>query len=213
MGKLESSILGKIKGKVGNLVFYELAGQMIVRKRPSPGKRKLSDLQKYHQVVFKVASSFIKPFKEELNFTMSAFEKGGKKGMHHGLGYLIKNSILHGDHPSVLPESIQISEGTLTGNNTLNAERLSLHQIRISWEDNSWEGSAREGDIAYVLIYDPKNNRVHGLRSGNYRKHGFQIVDIPWAIHLADQVWVYFSFYSCKNKPFTFSNSVCLGQI
>lgn len=213
MGKLESSVLGKIKGKLGNLIFYERDGQTLVRKKPDPEKRELSPLQKYHQQVFKIATSFLKPFKEELNFTMSAFEKGGKKGFHQGLSWLLRNGIVHGEFPKVLPEKLMVSMGTIPGPENPFAERLSEDEFRISWQPNAWEGSAREGDIAYVLIYDSVRQRVAAFRKGNFRKSGLEVVKIPWQMEPGEEVWIYLSFYQEKKGALSFSNSSCLGMV
>ena len=213
MGKLESSVLGKIKGKLGNLIFYERDGQTLVRKKPDPEKRELSPLQKYHQQVFKIATSFLKPFKEELNFTMSAFEKGGKKGFHQGLSWLLRNGIVHGEFPKVLPEKLMVSMGTLPGPENPFAARLSEDEFRISWQPNAWEGSAREGDIAYVLIYDSVRQRVAAFRKGSFRKSGSEVVKITWQMEPGEEVWIYLSFYQEKKGALSFSNSSCLGMV
>ncbi|MBN3581964.1 hypothetical protein JYB64_06155 [Algoriphagus aestuarii] len=213
MGKLESSVLGKIKGKIGNLIFYERDGQTLVRKKSDPEKRELSPLQKYHQQVFKIAASFLKPFKGELNFTMAAFENGGKKGFHQGLSWLLRNGILHGEFPRVIPEKIMVSMGTLPGPEAPIAERMDRDEFRVSWQPNAWEGSAREGDIAYVLIYDPIRLRVTAFRKGAYRKSGSEVVKIPWLMDSGEEAWIYLAFYQEKKGELNFSNSSCLGKV
>ncbi len=213
MGKLESSVLGKIKGRIGNLIFYERDGQTFVRKKPDPEKRKLSPLQKYHQQVFKIATSFLKPFKEELNFTMAAFEKGGKKGFHQGLSWLLRNGISHGELPVVLPEKLLVSMGSLPGPENPSAERIAADEFRISLQPNAWEGSDRHGDFTYVLIYDPMRHRVCAFRKGTYRKSGSEIVKIPWLMEPEEKAWVYLAFYQEKKGVINFSNSTCLGKI
>ena len=213
MGKIEPSLLGKINGKVGNPVIYEMNGQLLVRKNPSFRENKLSDLQKYNNQVFSIANKFLMPFKAELNFTMSAFEKGGKKGFHQGLSWLLRNGIVHGEFPKVLPEKLMVSMGTLPGPENPFAARLSEDEFRISWQPNAWEGSAREGDIAYVLIYDSVRQRVAAFRKGTFRKSGLEVVKIPWQMEPGEEVWIYLSFYQEKKGALSFSNSSCLGMV
>lgn len=213
MGKLEQTVLGKIRGRIGNIVFYELGGQTIVRKRPSSQKKELSDLQKYHQLVFSVANTFLNPLREELNFSLEAFQKGGKKGIHQGLSWLIKNGILHGEEPEVIPNQVLVSMGSLTGPMGMGANRISDQEIEVKWEPNPWEGSARDSDFTYILIYDSNKKRVFSWKGEAYRRTGSQLIRIPWAIEIEDQVWVYMAFYQEKNKKRTFSNSVCLGLV
>lgn len=213
MGKLEPSVLGKIRGRVGSLVFYELRGQAIVRKRPSLQKKELTDLQKYHQLVFSVANIFLKPFREELNFSMVTFQKGGRKGYHQGLSCLIKNGIQHGEEPQVIPNQLLISMGSLTGPADARAERISIQEIKMNWSPNAWEGSARDADLSYILIYDPVKKHVFSWRGEAYRRTGYQTIQIPLPIEAENQVWVYMAFYQEKNKKRTFSNSICLGLV
>lgn len=213
MGKLEASAIGKIKGKIGNLVFYNRDGQTYVRKKADHDKRKLSALQIHHQQIFKIANTFLYPFKEELNFTMAAFAKGGKKGFHHGLSWLLKNGVLHGKIPKVLPEKLLISMGSLPPVSNPIIKRQASDKIHISWDSNAWEGSARDSDQAYVLLYDPVRLRVSAKRSGNYRRNGEELIKIPWDLNIDDKVWVFFAFFQIKKKIYSFSNSVCLGLV
>ena len=213
MAKIEPSLLGKFKGKLGNLVFYTLKGQPVARTLPSGSSGELSDLQKYHQRVFALANAFLTPFKGELNFTLSAYERGGKKGFHQGLSWLIKNAILHGENPRVIPEQVLISMGSLTGPRDAKVERHPFGMLEVTWTPNAWEGSARDSDRAYLLVYDAQNSRTMGFRSGNYRRAGSQKISLPWNLAEEEKVWVYLAFYKEKQQVFDFSNSLCLGLI
>ena len=51
MGKVTDGVLGGISGKVGNLVFYQVDGETLVRTKPG-GRSGTSALQSYNQQAF-----------------------------------------------------------------------------------------------------------------------------------------------------------------
>ncbi|TDQ19564.1 hypothetical protein DFQ04_1387 [Algoriphagus boseongensis] len=211
MGKIESSFLKLISGRVGDMVIYNLNGKTIVRKRQGQRIAPLSELQRYHQEVFRLANAFFIPLKEELNFTYSAFEIGSKKGFHQAIGELIKQSVIHGEKPSVDHIKATISSGPLIGAREAKAMRINASQLLIEWSPNAWEGSARDGDLSYFLGYDFSRKRYFSIRNGAFRKEGKFLLEIPWDQLDPESFWLYMAFYRKERGKLSFSNSQYLG--
>ena len=215
MGKVTDGLLGGISGKVGNLVFYQVNGETLIRTKPGIGAGINSSLQTYHQKAFALAQDFLSPVKKEIAIGFGAFKIGTKRGIDRAKSLLLKNAIYPMDGIPVLqPEKVLVSSGDLTGVSGALFTEIESGKFRIEWTVNSWDGSARDGDKTFVVIYDTREPRVFSILGESYRKDGYQEVQLPWASlgkHAA--IYVYFSFYSERSGKTMFSDSVCLGRI
>lgn len=215
MGKVTDGLLGGISGKVGNLVFYQVNGQTLVRTKPGVGKSSTSSLQNYHQQSFALAQEFLAPLKKELAIGFGAFKIGTKRGIDRAKSILLKNAIYPSEGIPVLqPTKVQVSSGDLTGmSGGILTEMAPLH-FRIDWTVNSWDGSARDEDKTFVVVYDTKERRVFSIQGASYRKDGYQELQLPWgSINENSSIYIYFSFYSERSGKTEFSDSQCLGRI
>lgn len=215
MGKVTDGLLGGISGKVGNLVFYQVNGETLIRSRPSTGSGGSSSLQTYHQKAFALAQDFLSPLKKEIAFGFSAFKVGTKRGIDRAKSLLLKNAIYPNDGIPVLqPQKVMISSGDLTGVQGAVLSSIDPNRIRIDWNNNSWDGSARDGDKSFVVVYDTEEARVFSIKGSSYRKDGFQEVELPWSpMNQNSNTYVYFSFYSERSTKVEFSDSICLGKL
>ena len=214
MGKVTDGLLGGISGKVGNLVFYQVNGQTLVRTKPGMGRSTSSSLQSYHQQAFALAQEFLSPLKKEIAIGFGAFKTGSKRGIDRAKSLLLKNAIYPSEGLPVLqPEKVLVSSGDLTGVSGALLTTTEPGSFRIEWTVNSWDGSARDGDKTFVVIYDTREPRVFSIQGEGYRKDGFQEVQFPWGSIEGEAVYVYFSFYSERSGKIEFSDSVCLGRI
>lgn len=214
MGKVTEGLLGGISGKVGNLVFYQVNGQTLVRTKPGVGMGTTSSLQNYHQQAFALAQEFLSPLKKEIAIGFGAFKTGTKRGIDRAKSLLLKNAIYPSEGlPLLQPQKVLVSSGDLTGVSGALFTEIESGKFRIEWRVNSWDGSARDGDKTFVVIYDTSEPRVFSIQGEGYRKDGFQDVQLPWSSIEDAAVYVYFSFYSERSGKIEFSDSVCLGRI
>lgn len=213
MGIIHSSMLGRINGSMGNLVFYQLNGKTVVRQKPGPRKKPASERQIYQQTAFSIGQKFVTPLRESLNFTMKKKGASFESGTNRTLSWLIKNAIVPEDKVPVLyPERVKISKGWLVGMDNPSATREGA-TIKISWQANAWQGSAREEDRLFVIAYAPESKRVYTVYEGNYRKSGEQLIELPWNEPEIGQVYIYAAFYAQNGRVREFSDSVCLGKM
>ncbi|WP_425638839.1 DUF6266 family protein [Algoriphagus yeomjeoni] len=214
MGKVTDGLLGGISGKVGNLVFYQVNGETLIRTKPGVGAGSNSSLQTYHQKAFAVAQDFLSPLKKEIAIGFGAFKIGTKRGIDRAKSLLLKNAIYPIDGIPVLqPEKVLVSSGDLTGVRNAILTRTD-GPFRVEWTVNSWDGSARDADKTFMVVYDTVEPRVFSIQGANYRKDGYQELELPWgSIGENAEVYVYFSFYSERSGKMEFSDSVCLGRI
>lgn len=215
MGKVTDGLLGGISGKVGNLVFYQVNGETLIRTKPGAGGGSSSSLQTYHQQAFALAQDFLSPLKKEIAIGFAAYKKGSKRGIDRAKSLLLKNAIYPIEGIPVLqPDKVLVSSGDLTGVRGALLTMTEPGKFRIEWTVNSWDGSARDGDKTFVVIYDTVEPRVFSIQGGRYRKDGFHELELPWTIvGASSSVYVYFSFYAERSGKIEFSDSVCLGRI
>ncbi|MEB2778444.1 DUF6266 family protein [Algoriphagus sp. D3-2-R+10] len=213
MGILESSLLGRLSGSMGNLVFYQLNGKTVVRQKPGPRKKPASERQLYQQQAFSMGQKFLTPLREALNFTLKKRGCKFESGANRALSWVIKNAIVHEDKKPVLyPERVRISKGWLVGLEEGRAEREEM-SIKITWQPNSWQGSGRDEDRLFVIAYSPQSKRMYTVYEGNYRKSGKQLLHLPWNEPEIGKVYIYAAFFAEDGSVREFSDSVCLGRV
>ncbi|MFC5623624.1 DUF6266 family protein [Algoriphagus winogradskyi] len=214
MGKVTDGLLSGISGKVGNLVFYQVNGETLIRTKPGVGGGSSSPLQTYHQKAFSLVQEFLSPVKKEIAIGFAAYKIGTKRGIDRAKSLLLKNAIYPIEGIPVLqPEKVLVSSGDLTAVSGAVLTTTEPGRFRIEWRVNSWDGSARDGDKTFVVLYDTEEPRVFSIQGEGYRKDGFQEVQFPWVSIEGAAVYVYFSFYSERSGKTEFSDSVCLGRI
>lgn len=217
MGKVTDGVMAGISGKVGNLVFYQVDGETLVRTKPG-GRSGTSALQSYNQQAFALVQEFLSPMKRELAIGFAAFKIGTKRGIDRAKSLMLRNGIYPQDGVPVLhPQKAMVSSGDLTGVEDGALGALVAGSFSIAWTPNSWDGSARDGDKTFVVVYDTARQRVFSVKGEAYRKQGTQMIVLPWKfldLGTAESgVYVYFSFYSGRSTKVGFSDSVCLGRL
>lgn len=218
MGKLTNEFFNGFSGKIGNLLFYQVRGETLVRRKPGKRNSPTTMLQTYHQQAFALVLQFLSPMKNELKIGFGEFEKGAKRGIDRAKSLMLKNAILPADGvPIVVPEKVKVSSGDLTPVKGGLFTKLEDGKFRIDWEQNSWDGSARDSDKTFVVVYDSKERRVFSVQGAAYRRDGRQLVEMPWTMEPSEagtsEVFLYFSFYADRGNSTVFSDSVCLGKL
>ncbi|MEB2778487.1 DUF6266 family protein [Algoriphagus sp. D3-2-R+10] len=218
MGKVTDDLHSGFSGKVGNLIFYQVNGQTLIRTKPGQRTGNTTPLQTYHQEAFALVQQFLSPLKKELAIGFDAYRKGAKRGIDRAKSLMLKNAIYPLDGAPVLqPEKMLVSSGDLTGVRDAFLTDLGSGKFTIEWTSNSWDGSARDSDMTFVVVYDTVHQRVFSVQGLRYRKDGYQEIQLPWLTFDSGTevpgVYVFFSFYSERSEKSMFSDSICLGKI
>jgi hypothetical protein len=106
----------RLQGKSGGFTFYEMDGQTIMRKLPSPNHRNKTNptpLQLLSRQRFREINAFLKPFKEVLNFGFQNQCTKSRQGIHCAFSDLVNKGYTFGREPRIDPAFLKISEGPL----------------------------------------------------------------------------------------------------
>lgn len=208
------SFMGKISGKLGNLIIYERNGKTCFRSKPKKTKVPPSAAQLYQRKAFAQASAFLAPIRTELEFGFSGI--GGDKSKRFGKAQslAVKRATLtdHGE-PVLYPEKMQTSIGDLLPPVDCQLNWNNANTIQLTWRPNSFEGNGKESDQIFYLAYDPVTQQKWAVLEGAYRKAGSMTIQFPWLGPLDGKFYHFVSFYTKRKGRFEFSDSVCLGKI
>lgn len=214
MAIIEKSILGKISGKLGNMVVYERKGKVVIRSTSSKSNKAPSPKQLYHRKAFTIAQKFLTPMRAELEMGFAKYKPTQSQGFARALSIALKQGVVNeAGVPVLYPEKIMTSEGDLLGIESASTEWKSGNVLEISWISNAFLGHAKESDRLFAIAYDPEGGRKWALIKGNYRKSQIQQIQFPWSGLLQGKFYLYLSFYSDKKGKLEYSDSICLGRV
>lgn len=221
MGRVKGSLLEGIRGKVGNLVFYEYNGETYVRKAPGKQsksvKAKTSLLKRQSQSVIKQTHTFLKYFTHLLRFGYQDLEVGGRKPYHAAVSYTSKNCfrfVEKGNPQKVLDISlVKFSQGSLLGPQNAVASREG-GGIQFTWRNNAWEVNAKPTDQAFVILIHEDREKSRWEFLGSFREKESHFLEVPF-LSESEKWHAYLSF--SQENPWTkkraFSDSVYLGEV
>ena len=220
MGKANDPMLKGLRGKIGNLIFYERNGETYVKAAPKKQsqatKAKTSEPKRISQDVVRQTHAFMKNYKHLLRFGFQEYEVGAKAAYHVAVSYTIKNSFVFkpGSAWKVLDISkVRMSMGNLTGPDQAGVLREGSG-VRFTWRDNSWEGSAKPSDEAFAVLVHERREGSRFVYLGSRRSEGSHFLnldgpdpEVRWHAFLA------FSQENGYSKERSLSNSVYLGEV
>ncbi|WP_134087631.1 DUF6266 family protein [Olivibacter sp. XZL3] len=152
MAIARNGIHGSISGRTGDLISYELNGQLVVRTVGRRTKR-FSPKELLNQAKMRVVSEFLAPIKPFVLFGFrNAAPPGSRVGpfqmaQSHTRKYAVE--VDENGDPYVNPEKVLISKGTIAPPRNCTVEREG-NRITMSWETIRGWG----GDRLVVLLYD-----------------------------------------------------------
>lgn len=220
MGRVKGSILEGIRGKVGDLVFYQLDGQTYVRRAPGKQsiatKQRTSEAKKISQSVNIQTHKFLRFFTHLVRFGFQEWQAGGRKAYHAAVSFTSKNCfsfIGSGREKELNISLVKFSRGSLLGALDPKAERISTG-VLFTWKDNSWMAGSHPGDSTFlVLVHENRRNSVWEYM-GNPREKGSHLLALPFPE--SANKWHAFLAFSQENswtKKRTFSDSQYLGEV
>lgn len=208
------NFMGKVSGKLGNLIIYRRNGKLCYRSKPEKISVPPSERQIYQRKAFALASSFLAPIRNELEFGFSGIPGENSKRFGKALSLAVKKAVIpENGEPMLFPEKIQTSMGDLLPPVDCLLDWENPNTLRLTWRPNSFEGNGKEGDKIFYLAYDTLQKQKWGVTEGEYRKNGSMVIQFPWSGPLAGRFYHFVSFYSKRKGGFEFSDSVCLGKV
>ncbi len=209
MARITKGILGGFSGKVGTIVGANWRGQDIIRSTPKPSSRPPSEKQQLQQDKFKLVISFLQPLKNIQNRYFGS-RSGSKSRVNLAVSYTISEAIqMAGTIPELMYNKVLITKGDLTGFQNVGAAAQTGNIIRLTWEDNSVQGTASESDKVNVVCYCEALDQFEIFESIALRTALTVDATLPALYNGKEiQVWSYF-----HNSTETLaSNSIHLGS-
>ncbi len=209
MGKIQQGILGGFSGKVGTVIGGSWKGVSYMRSIPKSVHNPQTIGQMSQRSKFALVINLLKP--------MSGFIRVGYKlysdkqtAFNAAMAYNLANAI-SGTYPdySIDLSKVLVSRGALPA--VVNAQATSANgAIKLTWEDNSGVGSAKQTDKALVVVYNVTKGLAVYDTAGVERMVATDTISIPsdW---VGDSVELFLGFISEDGKEV--SNSVYLGTI
>jgi hypothetical protein len=207
MGKVSNGILGAVRGKVNNLVFYPLNGQELVRV---VGTKKTirSDAVKAQNNSMALLMSFF----SKINVYLRAGFKNEAKSTiynYHNLAtsYNKINAISIIDNlPQIDYSKILLSRGTALPANDPRVE-LAAEGLHFEWETDENIPWIANQDQAMLMAYFPEINEAIFNLAGAKRIEGSDVLNLPSAFRDL-RMETYLSFVSVDRE--SVSNSTYL---
>ena len=203
---------GPHRGRIGNMVYYNLNGQNVGRRigrltKPS------TENQIINQAKMKLVPPFLSSLSEFIKVGFSIEKLGTPKNAYNIAMGLNINEIVTGEYPALTIDysKVILSAGVLKPAQNPAAE-MTTDGINFSWDTNPqmpWEEST---DQVMMLAYFPEQKKVFYTLFGKDRLAGTDSLPIP--ADLIDQpVYTYISFIAANRKQLansTFINALNL---
>jgi len=199
MGIANNGLFGGHTGKIGDLVFYELNGKIVVRSIGKSQKPPTENQQRA-QKDLKIVSETIKTLRPFIELGFSTMI--GDTGMNtHNLAvkYNIKN-VIKGTFPNqeIACNKLLVSKGTLkSAQNCVVTQTTDT--LQFSWDTNPQMAWPESTDQVMMLAYFPASKKVAYSLYGNSRLSGSDELDIPVDLR-GEYMETYVSFIAADRK-------------
>ncbi|RZM18885.1 MAG: hypothetical protein EOO88_39585 [Pedobacter sp.] len=201
---------GPHRGRIGNMVYYDLNGQNVGRQigriTTPPTENQLRNWE-----VMKLVPAFLKSVLEFINLGFSIEQLGTTSNSYNVAMKLNVTQIVTGDYPNLYIDysKVILSKGILKPAQNPTAE-MEAEAIRFSWDTNPqmpWEEST---DQVMMLAYFPEQKKVFYTLFGKDRIAGNDSLPIP--DDLLDQpVYTYISFVAANRRKL--ADSIFIGGL
>lgn len=175
MGIVTGGILGKFKGKVGNIVGAVTGGQNIVKAMPASYNDKNSAEQQAQRSAFatavaihKLLAPSVKATNKERSATLSEFNVFMKQNVSKSI---TDAGISYAD--------LKISSGSLQGVDFNGTSASGANSVAVSWDDNTNDATAFATDQMVVTLINEATGAVVNSIAGATRAAGTVNVAFP----------------------------------
>lgn len=206
MGKLKSSHLQNLTGRLSNLIFYEVNGQQLVRTQPSHYRDAKSELQLMHRQRFTLVQQFLKCFRPLINSYYNQVAPG-KTAYGEALSWHLHHA-LTGNYPNVTidPAHAQITRGSLPPL-VVTSMRRENNALQLAWIDEKLP-PGRAQDLLQIIGLPMGSRLAVVLDEVATRGQQTATYAIHWPVGQTD-AWAFYVDVKTGNV----SNSVYLGQV
>ena len=210
MAKANNGILGAVRGKVGNLIFYIQAGEACVR---IAGKRRaaLTPAERINTEKFALLMNLFRPMKPFLKLGFSSPDRSSKQNYHNrATAFNRKHAVkLVNGRPEIAFEKVLLAQGT--GLRATDAEAsLVAGALQFTWSydpEADWEAGA---DQAMFMAYFPESDYAVYELAGAKRATCADVLQLPNSL-LTQRMELYIAFASTDRERI--ADSVYLGRI
>lgn len=200
---------GPLKGKIGNLVFYLLNGQPVVRTIGDPGKP--SKNQKGNQQAMSVTMKAVKSMKDFIN---SSFELEARGTIRNPFNLAVsynKKHALTGEYPNI---KVDYSKIVLSYGNLPLAADLKMVKtdtgVLLSWDLDNEDFDALNNDMVMLMLHHPSSQKSTIALNACRRDAGQHFIPVSDAL-LNEPIEGYICFKSANGKRI--SDSAYLGNL
>jgi hypothetical protein len=210
MARITESIIGVLKGKIGQVVGFKWKGIPVLRALSGSVSNPKTDKQLAQRQKFSVTMHFLEPLSE---FLKTGFKEYAVKitGINAAMGYNIKNA-LTGTYPNIAiyyPNAL-VSKGNLAGALNQVAASTVAGTVHFTWDDDSGEIGAAAYDKTLLVIYNPSQNQAVTVSQLAERADGTQTITVPDSFS-GDLVQCYIAFITVDGAMV--SNSAFAGAV
>jgi hypothetical protein len=210
MAKAKNGINGAITGRVGNLVFYELNGENVVR---GIGVRtaKLSVAQTANCNNMLALMRFFKTTKAFLRVGFAKEAKGTTRNFHNiATAYNKMHALIQQDgKPAIDYSKVLLSRGTALEPENAMVEATEIG-LKFSWDFDETANWSSKNDQVMLMAYFPEVDEAIYVTHGARREALEDTLKIHTS-YLTKRMEVYISFVSDGRE--NVSSSVYLGRI
>ena len=208
MGRIPNGINGPIMGKVGTVIGSSRNGKPYLKGPYKPRTKKVSKKELGNRNKFRAAQFWLKPL---LKFVREGYRQFAATP---GAFVTAKSYLLHhafeGPQPDtgINPALMKVSVGDLPLSNDMAVEKIAEGQLQFSWDTARVEGGSAY-DQVMMLAYDIEHEKAWFNTTGQFRKAGADILNIPIIQERTYQLYLAFTAADRSSQ----SDSVYLGAI
>ncbi|WP_143959802.1 DUF6266 family protein [Litoribacter populi] len=210
-----------LQGTIGNTIIYEVNGEKFARKTPrkltskEKENRPPTELQLFHQQKLSLASDFLFPIMEVIEFGYHNFKSGMKRGIHQATSNLMNKALYFNEEEELLvdPAQVMISQGKLTGFSNPSAAWTEEGKVRLQWDNNTGIADAKAKDQVVILLYHLRSKLSFAVLQGNFRSQQQQEILAPLQFQGELHIYIAFSRHIKRGRKFDISDSEYLGVI
>ncbi len=173
MAILEKSFIGKVKGKLGDMVIYEAGGQIRVRMKPAGYTDRKSPKQLAHRAKVKGVSALY----HEIDAQIMKYWKELTRGTAmNGYNLFLSRNVgnLDGEGKVVDYAKVVVCQGDLTVPSWAKAEEKAPGVLEVSWDKDA-PGEYEYNDYLQMVVYCDWGKQEWGFEVDDF--HGAQRQD------------------------------------
>ncbi|MDA3942860.1 MAG: DUF6266 family protein [Bacteroidetes bacterium] len=214
MAGSDDAFMGRLSGRIGNLVVYQMYGKTVVRIRPASRTKKTSPELKASQNVFKTVIGMLKRLKHILRFGFAA-EAVNRSAWNAAVSANLSRYRQVEDKS--ISNWLQLSAGRLAQASDWQLNKDENGQLQLSWE-NGAEANGRGGDKLIVFIVPDADQGLQAVMeitaASRFSKQALVELDNPYKRAAAEVFTAFISaYYNGDRKPDGLSESVWVGRI